>query len=159
MPIKAVRPGAVVKSVRKGEILGRGMFGSGWQMPFLGAAGSRRYGESGRGSSNSLWTSQGAGLLRLKLMGETGLQAEAGASGQAGAPSASICVGGRGLGAAGYHRGCWGDVLTGVLSTAAGQRIAMATSGTGTITSAWPNCSTTTWSTRWRSARWSRSCS
>lgn len=73
------------------------------------------------------------------------------------APSASPCVKGKGLGASGY-RGFWSHILTGVLSTAVGQRIVTATSGTGTTTSAWPNCSTTMWSTQWRSARWSRSC-
>lgn len=104
-------------------------------------------------ASNSPGFTEGAGLSLL-----TGLQMEAGAFGQAGALSASICVEGRGLGAASY-RDCWGDVLTSALSTAVGQRIAMATSGTGTITSAWQNCSTTTWSTQWRSAQWSRSCS
>lgn len=64
----------------------------------------------------------------------------------------------KGVGEAGY-RGCLGDVLTGVLSDAVEQKIAMATSGTGTTTSAWPNYSTTTWSTQWPSAQWSRSCS
>lgn len=49
----------------------------------------------------------------------------------------------------------WGSPLLSL--PAVGQRIAMATSGTATTTSAWPSCATRMWSTRWSSARKSRS--